>query len=110
MSVLVVSEIAGDGVAPQTLNAVTAALAIDGDVHVLVAGENCGAQAEAAAKIAAFAYDRETRTPLWQSGVNSSLATAKDTWVLGVGPFQGGTIDIHAVGGNRRVTRERLER
>jgi hypothetical protein len=47
---------------------------------------------EAAAKIAAFAYDRKTRAPLWQSGVNSSLATAKDTWVLGVGPFQGGTI------------------
>jgi len=47
---------------------------------------------EAAAKIAAFAYDRETRAPLWQSGVESSLATAKDTWVLGVGPFQGGTI------------------
>jgi hypothetical protein len=47
---------------------------------------------EAVAKIAAFAYDRKTRSPLWQSGVNSSLATAKDTWVLGVGPFQGGTI------------------
>lgn len=47
---------------------------------------------EAAAKIAAFAYDRETRAPLWQSGVESSLATAKDTWVMGVGPFQGGTI------------------
>jgi hypothetical protein len=47
---------------------------------------------EAAAKIAAFAYDRETRRPLWQSGVESSLATAKDTWVFGVGPFQGGTI------------------
>lgn len=47
---------------------------------------------EAAAKIAAFAYDRKTRAPIWQSGVNSSLATAKDTWVLGIGPFQGGTI------------------
>ena len=47
---------------------------------------------EAAAKIAAFAYDRETRAPLWQSGVGSSSATAKDTWVLGIGPFQGGTI------------------
>lgn len=47
---------------------------------------------EAAAKIAAFAYDRQTRAPLWQSGVNSSLATARDTWVLGVGPFQAGTI------------------
>lgn len=47
---------------------------------------------EAAAKIAAFAYDRETRAPIWQSGVNSSLATARDTWVMGIGPFQGGTI------------------
>lgn len=47
---------------------------------------------EAAAKIAAFAYDRETRAPIWQSGVDSSFATARDTWVLGVGPFQGGTI------------------
>ena len=47
---------------------------------------------EAAAKIAAFAYDRETRKPIWQSGVRHSIATAKDTWVLGVGPFQGGSI------------------
>jgi hypothetical protein len=47
---------------------------------------------EAAAKVAAFAYDRETRAPLWQSGVGSSLATARDTWVMGVGPFQGGSI------------------
>lgn len=47
---------------------------------------------EAAAKIAAFAYDRETRKPIWQSGVRHSTATAKDTWVLGIGPFQGGSI------------------
>ena len=47
---------------------------------------------EAAAKVAAFAYDRQTREPIWQSGVNYSIATAKDTWVLGVGPFQGGSI------------------
>ncbi|PNY38176.1 DUF6655 family protein [Rhodopirellula sp. MGV] len=47
---------------------------------------------EAAAKIAAFAYDRETRQPIWQSGVRQSIATAKDTWVMGIGPFQGGSI------------------
>ncbi|MCC9600880.1 hypothetical protein LOC67_09905 [Stieleria sp. JC731] len=47
---------------------------------------------EAAAKIAAFAYDRETRQPIWQSGVRQSVATAKNTWVMGIGPFQGGTI------------------
>ena len=47
---------------------------------------------EAAAKIAAFAYDRDTRIPVWQSGVTPAHATARDTWVFGVGPFQGGTI------------------
>jgi hypothetical protein len=47
---------------------------------------------EAASKVAAFAYDRETRQPVWQSGVKHSVATARDTWVFGIGPFQGGTI------------------
>src|SRR6056297_1036805 len=47
---------------------------------------------EGAAKIAAFAYDRETRAPVWQSGMSQTIASAKDTWVLGAGPFQGGTI------------------
>lgn len=47
---------------------------------------------EAAAKVAAFAYDRQTRAPIWQSGVDSATSTARDTWVMGVGPFQGGSI------------------
>ncbi len=47
---------------------------------------------EAAAKVAAFAYHRETRQPLWQSGISKSIATSRSTWVLGVGPFQGGSI------------------
>lgn len=47
---------------------------------------------EAAAKVVAFAYDKNTREAIWQSGVNYSIATAKDTWVFGVGPFQGGSI------------------
>jgi hypothetical protein len=50
---------------------------------------------EAAVKVAAFAYDRETRAPVWQSGVDSSIATATDTWVMGIGPFQGGTARGH---------------
>ncbi|HBE66746.1 MAG TPA: hypothetical protein DDW52_01225 [Planctomycetaceae bacterium] len=45
-----------------------------------------------AVKIAVFAYDRETREPLWQSGIANSTSKARDTWVLGVGPFQRGTI------------------
>jgi hypothetical protein len=47
---------------------------------------------EGAAKIAAFAYDRVTRQPVWQSGIARSSTTARDTWVLGVGPIQTGTV------------------
>jgi len=46
----------------------------------------------AAAKIAVFAYNRKTRQPVWQSGVNEAESTAKDTWIFGAGPFQRGTI------------------
>ncbi len=45
-----------------------------------------------AAKLAVFAYERETREPVWQSGIAKSSSSAKDTWVLGVGPWQRGTI------------------
>lgn len=43
-------------------------------------------------KLAVFAYDRETRQPYWQSGMARSTSDSKDTWVLGIGPFQRGTI------------------
>lgn len=46
----------------------------------------------AAAKIACFAYHRETRERVWQSGLSTGKSTAKDTWILGAGPFQKGTI------------------
>lgn len=45
-----------------------------------------------AAKIGAFAYDKETREAVWQSGTSVARATAKDLWILGIGPFQRGTI------------------
>ena len=44
------------------------------------------------AKIACFAYNRETGQAVWQSGVFPVVATAKDSWFLGTGPFQRGTI------------------
>lgn len=47
---------------------------------------------EGAAKIAAFAYDRVTREPLWQSGTARSTTTARDVWILGIGPLQTGSI------------------
>jgi electron transfer flavoprotein alpha subunit len=55
MTILVVAEHEGGAVAPATLNTVAAAAKIGGDVHVLVAGQNVGGVAEAAAKIAGVA-------------------------------------------------------
>jgi electron transfer flavoprotein alpha subunit len=52
MSVLVLAEHDNESVKPATHSAVTAATQLDSDVHVLVAGQNCGAAADAAAKIA----------------------------------------------------------
>ena len=55
MSVLVIAEHDGAGVASATLNTVAAAGKIGGDIHLLVAGQGVGAVAEAATKIAGVA-------------------------------------------------------
>ncbi|MDH4554186.1 electron transfer flavoprotein subunit alpha/FixB family protein [Pseudomonas sp. BN417] len=55
MAILVVAEHTNAALAAATLNTVTAAQKIGGDVHVLVAGQGVGAVAEAAAKIAGVA-------------------------------------------------------
>ena len=52
MTILVVAEHTNAALAAATLNTVAAAQKIGGDIHVLVAGANAGAAAEAAAKIA----------------------------------------------------------
>ncbi|HEY8505671.1 MAG TPA: DUF6655 family protein, partial [Gemmataceae bacterium] len=44
------------------------------------------------AKIAAFVYHRESGRALGQSGTLEGTSTAKDTWVLGTGPFRRGSI------------------
>ena len=49
MSILVIAEQTEGELNAQTLNAIAAAKEIGGDIHVLVAGQNCGAAAEAAA-------------------------------------------------------------
>jgi electron transfer flavoprotein alpha subunit len=51
MSVLVIAEHDDAELKPATLNTVTAAKELGGDIHVLVVGEGCGGVAEAAAKI-----------------------------------------------------------
>ncbi len=45
-----------------------------------------------AAKVAVFAYDRASHEAIWQSGIEQANSSARDTWVLGVGPLQQGTI------------------
>ncbi|MBL8492378.1 MAG: FAD-binding protein, partial [Rhodocyclaceae bacterium] len=52
MSILVIAEHDNASLKAATLNTVAAAARIGGDIHVLVAGTNCGPAAEAAARIA----------------------------------------------------------
>ncbi|MGI9336741.1 MAG: FAD-binding protein [Gammaproteobacteria bacterium] len=58
MSVLVLAEHDGTALAPATLNTITAAAQMGEDVHVLVAGHECAAAAEAAAQVAGVAKVR----------------------------------------------------
>jgi len=51
MSVLVVAEHDNESIVAATLNTISAAAQLDDDVHVLVAGADCAAAAEAASKI-----------------------------------------------------------
>lgn len=46
----------------------------------------------AASKVAVFAYHRETREPVWQSGLSVARSSAESKWILGAGPFQSGSI------------------
>ncbi|MBL8698966.1 MAG: FAD-binding protein [Alphaproteobacteria bacterium] len=55
MSVLVLADHDNAGLKPATLNAITAAAKIGGDVHVLVAGAACDGAAKAAAGVAGVA-------------------------------------------------------
>lgn len=44
------------------------------------------------AKIYVFAYERQSKEPLWQSGVAEAESNCSSTWVLGAGPIQRGSI------------------
>ena len=56
------------------------------------------------AKIAVFAYNQTTGQALWQSGASPITADARDTWVLGTGPFQRGSIYTGASFAGQRVS------
>jgi len=46
----------------------------------------------ARAKVAVFAYERETGESVWQSGTSVADSDARDTWLFGAGPFQRGSV------------------
>ena len=55
MAVLVLADHDNQDLNPATLHAVTVATVIDSEIHVLVAGENCAAVAEAASRVSGVA-------------------------------------------------------
>ncbi len=74
MSILVIAEQAEGELNAQTLNAIAAAKEIGGDIHVLVAGQNCGAAAEAAAKAEGVAKVLKADSAEYAHGLAENLA------------------------------------
>ena len=74
MTALVIAEHDNAGLKPSTLNTVTAARACDPEVHVLVAGRDCAAAAQAAARIAGVARVLHVDAPYLGDGLAENLA------------------------------------
>ena len=74
MTVLVVADHDNSALTPITLNTVTAAAAIEADVHVLVAGANSGGAAEAVSKVAGVAKVLHVDGPSYEHQLAESLA------------------------------------
>jgi electron transfer flavoprotein alpha subunit len=72
MTILVVAEIFEGALRPSTLNTVTAAAAIGGDIHLLVAGK--GADSAAAAKIAGVAKVLVADDAAYEHGLAENIA------------------------------------
>lgn len=74
MSVLVVAEHDNSDIAPATLNTVTAAAEIGGDITVLVAGSGSSAAADAAAKIAGVSKVLHADAAEYANGLAENVA------------------------------------
>jgi electron transfer flavoprotein alpha subunit len=74
MAALVIAEHDNAAVKAATLNTVTAALACGGDVHVLIAGANAQAAAQAAAQITGVAKVLHADAPALDHGLAENLA------------------------------------
>ena len=80
MAVLVVADHDNSALVPITLNTATAAAAINDDVHVLVAGENAGAAAEAAARVVGVSAVLHADSPAY----GHQLAEALSPLIVGL--------------------------
>ncbi len=80
MAALVIAEHDNTSIRGATLNTVTAALACSADVHLLVAGADAGAAAQAAARIAGVAKVLHADAP----GLNHGLAETVAAQVVGI--------------------------
>ena len=74
MAILVIAEHDNQSIKAATLNTVSAAAKLGGEIHVLVAGANCGAAAEAAAKIAGVAKVRVADAAHYDAQMAENLA------------------------------------
>ncbi|KQW44769.1 MULTISPECIES: electron transfer flavoprotein subunit alpha/FixB family protein [unclassified Roseateles] len=74
MTALVIAEHDNASIKGATLNTVSAAVALGGDVHVLVAGQNAGAAAAAAAQIAGVAKVLQADSAALAEGLAENVA------------------------------------
>lgn len=74
MSCLVIAEHDNETVKSATLNAITAASKIGGEVHVLVAGDRCGSAAQSASKIVGVAKVLHAEAPHYADGLPEAMA------------------------------------
>ncbi len=74
MAILLLAEHTNDALAAATGKALSAATAMGGDVHVLVAGHNCKAAAEAAAKLAGVTKVLVADAPQLEHGLAEEMA------------------------------------
>src|SRR6266566_2248179 len=74
MPILVIAEHDNRRLSASTLHAVTAAAKLGAEIHMLIAGAQCGAVAEAAARVVGVSMLRVADAPHYRDGLAESLA------------------------------------
>ncbi len=74
MTTLVIAEHENAALRPATLNAVTAAAAFGGDIHILVAGSNCGGAAHGASQVQGVAKVLVADAPAFGEALAENVA------------------------------------